>query len=266
METSKRRQIPTTNAYLNFSFRGIRKLAQRRFVWQFRYVFSWRTSVTFINCPIVSRNPARHTVRAGLRYDILFILRYQVSTAVMDLVVVFALFEFLLALLCFWCYRMFGEYIYINNDICRQDLYLVFLRSSSQLLPHAAVLVCGLTSDWLLLWAASSRTCLHTLSVISVAASLSSSRHQTLIAHFHSLTSTRQFYASVRLYAKEAHKWSTFAVCDSVRMSVAAGIAEKNNGLTVDVSVLMTSYQPTESRLFCMFPFSRNWHTSFPVA
>jgi len=34
-------------------------------------------------------------------YDILLILQYQVSTTVMDLVVVFALLVFMLALLCF---------------------------------------------------------------------------------------------------------------------------------------------------------------------
>jgi len=34
-------------------------------------------------------------------YDILFILQYQGSTTVMDFVVVFALFVFMLALLCF---------------------------------------------------------------------------------------------------------------------------------------------------------------------
>jgi len=34
-------------------------------------------------------------------YDILLTLEYQVSTTVMDLVVVFALFVFMLALLCF---------------------------------------------------------------------------------------------------------------------------------------------------------------------
>jgi len=45
-----------------------------------------------------------------LIYDILLILQYQVSTTVMDLVVVFALLVFMLALLCFWCcYRIFGE-------------------------------------------------------------------------------------------------------------------------------------------------------------
>jgi len=35
-------------------------------------------------------------------YDIFLILQYQVSTTVMDLVVVFALFVFMLALLCFY--------------------------------------------------------------------------------------------------------------------------------------------------------------------
>ena len=34
-------------------------------------------------------------------YDILLTLEYQVSTTVIDLVVVFALFVFMLALLCF---------------------------------------------------------------------------------------------------------------------------------------------------------------------
>jgi len=34
-------------------------------------------------------------------HDILLIFQYQVSTTVMDLVVVFALFVFMLALLCF---------------------------------------------------------------------------------------------------------------------------------------------------------------------
>jgi len=34
-------------------------------------------------------------------YDVLLTLEYQVSTTVMDLVVVFALFVFMLALLCF---------------------------------------------------------------------------------------------------------------------------------------------------------------------
>ena len=34
-------------------------------------------------------------------YDILLILQYKVSTTLMDLIVVFALFVFMLALLCF---------------------------------------------------------------------------------------------------------------------------------------------------------------------
>jgi len=34
-------------------------------------------------------------------YDIMFILQYKVSTTVMDLIVVFRLFVFTLALLCF---------------------------------------------------------------------------------------------------------------------------------------------------------------------
>ena len=43
-------------------------------------------------------------------YDIFLILQYQVSTTVMDFVVGFALFVFMLALLCFLCcYRIFGE-------------------------------------------------------------------------------------------------------------------------------------------------------------
>ena len=36
-----------------------------------------------------------------------FILQYKVSTTMMDLVVVFALFVFMLALLCFLCYYRF---------------------------------------------------------------------------------------------------------------------------------------------------------------
>jgi len=43
-------------------------------------------------------------------YDILLILQYQVITAVMDLVVVFALFVFMLSLLCFCVATVFfGE-------------------------------------------------------------------------------------------------------------------------------------------------------------
>jgi len=43
---------------------------------------------------------------------ILFILQYKVSTAVMDLVVVFALFVFMLVLLVFLCYRFS-----VNKDL-----------------------------------------------------------------------------------------------------------------------------------------------------
>jgi len=46
-------------------------------------------------------------------YDILFILQYQVSTTVMDLVVVFALFVFMLALLCFFDATVFS----MNKDL-----------------------------------------------------------------------------------------------------------------------------------------------------
>jgi len=56
METSKRRQILTTNASPNFSFRGLRKKILLRF-----FV---TTSVTLINCTLVSGNPVR--ARASL--------------------------------------------------------------------------------------------------------------------------------------------------------------------------------------------------------
>jgi len=46
-------------------------------------------------------------------YDILLILQYQVSTTVMDLVVVFALFVFILALLCFHIATVFS----VNKDL-----------------------------------------------------------------------------------------------------------------------------------------------------
>jgi len=47
-------------------------------------------------------------------YDIiLLILQYQVSTTVMDLVVVFALFVFMLALLCFCVATVFS----VNKDL-----------------------------------------------------------------------------------------------------------------------------------------------------
>jgi len=42
-------------------------------------------------------------------YDILLILQYQVSTTVIDLVVVFALFVFMPALLCFCVAAVFSE-------------------------------------------------------------------------------------------------------------------------------------------------------------
>ena len=47
-------------------------------------------------------------------YDILFILQFQVSTAVMDLVVVFALFVFMLTLLC--CVFVYYRFS-VNKDI-----------------------------------------------------------------------------------------------------------------------------------------------------
>ena len=46
-------------------------------------------------------------------YDILLILQYRVSTTVMDLVVVFALFVFMLALLCFCVATVFST----NKDL-----------------------------------------------------------------------------------------------------------------------------------------------------
>ena len=46
-------------------------------------------------------------------YDILLILQYQVSTTVMDLVIVFALFVFMLALLCFCDATVFSA----NKDL-----------------------------------------------------------------------------------------------------------------------------------------------------
>jgi len=52
-------------------------------------------------------------------YDILFILQFQVSTTVMDLVVVFALFVFMLALLCF-CVQPFFS---VNKDLYIKDYH-----------------------------------------------------------------------------------------------------------------------------------------------
>ena len=46
-------------------------------------------------------------------YDILLILQYQVSTTVMDLVVVFALFVFMLALLYFCVATVFSVNTYL---------------------------------------------------------------------------------------------------------------------------------------------------------
>ena len=46
-------------------------------------------------------------------YDILLIPQYRVSTTVMDLVVVFALFVFMLALLCFCVATVFSA----NKDL-----------------------------------------------------------------------------------------------------------------------------------------------------
>jgi len=50
-------------------------------------------------------------------YDILFIFRYQVSTTVMDLVVVFALFVFMPAQLCFFDATVFS----VNKDLYNTD-------------------------------------------------------------------------------------------------------------------------------------------------
>jgi len=57
-------------------------------------------------------------------YDILLILQYQVSTTVMDLVVVFALFVFMLALLCFCVATVFSvnKDLYIGSVSCNGPL------------------------------------------------------------------------------------------------------------------------------------------------
>jgi len=52
-------------------------------------------------------------------YDILLLLQYQVSTTVMDLIVVFALFVFMLALLYFCVATIFS----VNKDLYK-DLYI----------------------------------------------------------------------------------------------------------------------------------------------
>jgi len=56
-------------------------------------------------------------------YDILLILQYQVLTTVMDLVVVFALFVFMLALLCFCVATVFSvnKDLYIGSVSCKQN-------------------------------------------------------------------------------------------------------------------------------------------------
>jgi len=46
-------------------------------------------------------------------YDVLFILQFQVSTTVMDLVAVFALVVFMLALLCFCV----ATVLLVNKDL-----------------------------------------------------------------------------------------------------------------------------------------------------
>jgi len=53
-------------------------------------------------------------------YHILLILQYHVSTTVMDLVVVFALFVFMLALPCFCLATVFSmnEVLYIDGPAC----------------------------------------------------------------------------------------------------------------------------------------------------
>jgi len=51
-------------------------------------------------------------------YDIMLILQYQVSTTVMDLVVVFALFVFMLALLCSCVAAVFT----VNKDLYKTVL------------------------------------------------------------------------------------------------------------------------------------------------
>jgi len=48
-----------------------------------------------------------------IMHDILFILQYKVSTTMMDLVVVFALFVFMLVLLCFYVATVFSA----NKDL-----------------------------------------------------------------------------------------------------------------------------------------------------
>ena len=61
----------------------------------------------------------------GVFGDILLVLQYQVSTTVMDSVVVFALFVFMLALLCFCVATVFAvnKHLYFcSNDSNRTSL------------------------------------------------------------------------------------------------------------------------------------------------
>ena len=64
-------------------------------------------------------------------YDILLILQYQVSTDVMDLVAVFALFVFMLALLCFYVATVFSvnKYLY-KMSLLDKSLHDVFQKDS----------------------------------------------------------------------------------------------------------------------------------------
>jgi len=74
-----------------------------------------------------------------IMYDILLILQYQVSTTVMDLVAVFALFVFMLALLCFCVATVFFS---VNKDL--------YLYNSESLLQQATAGAFGKLSNSLL--------------------------------------------------------------------------------------------------------------------
>jgi len=79
-------------------------------------VRSTELSSTCGQCHVDSRvDEAEHvqTCVIIILYDILLIVEYQVSTTVMDLVVVFALFVFMLALLCFCVATVFS----VNKDL-----------------------------------------------------------------------------------------------------------------------------------------------------
>jgi len=62
-------------------------------------------------------------------YDILFILQYQESTTVMDLVVVFALFVLCSRCCVFWCYRIYFRRIkiYIKEGGTRRNWVIAFI-------------------------------------------------------------------------------------------------------------------------------------------